>query len=541
MCGILSIIQYGQDCATALDMDSMKKSLTKLGARGPDRLSYYWSRIENTGIFFGFTRLAIMNLSESGQQPFQDNTGMIIANGEIYNYLDIAEKYDIKHHQNCDCRVLLPLLDKVGFVEVVTNILDAEFSMVYYEKSTNTLYAARDRYGVRPLYWGYNTSTKTIAFGSELKSLHDIMEHVEQVVPNMICRISLSNQEFSTSNISFEPYYDYNMLVPNYRLTNTDDIHNTIRRLLTDAVAKRLVSDRPIGFLLSGGLDSSLIVAIASRILGPDKITCFSIGIDGSPDVEAAKCVIEWLNIPKTQHHIIPFDVNTGIECISKVIECIETYDITTVRASTPQYLMAKYIQSNTNIRVILSGEGSDEIHGSYRYFRTAPDALAFHNETIRLLQELYLFDNKRTDRTMSGNGLEVRVPFLDYAYVEFIKLINPQLLMYRSNYMEKQIVRDAFVGYLPHDILYRSKEAFSDAVSNGETNWANCLLTFAQTNKIDGTYDHNQPQTVDAMYFRQVFEKIYPNRGNVLPHYWLPKFQSTNVTDPSARVLDCY
>ncbi len=297
------------------------------------------------------------------------------------------------------------------------------------------------------------------------------MEYVAPVKPNEMAMVDLAPHHSCSDSIEFTPYYDYNTLTP--YLTKSDDIkqiHLLTREYLTNAVSKRLMADRPIGFLLSGGLDSSLIVAIATKLIDPKKIVCFSIGLVGSPDIEAAKKVVNYLGI--VNHHVIPFSILTGIKEIPNVIRSIESYDITTIRASTPQYIMAEYIQNKTDIRVLFSGEGSDEIYGSYRYFRDAPTVIDFHRETIRLLEELYMFDNLRTDRTMAAHGLEVRVPFLDFKYVEFIKQLNPALLMHNSEIIEKKIIRDSFVGYLPNEILYRSKEAFSDAVSSNEVNW---------------------------------------------------------------------
>lgn len=543
MCGILCLLQYDK----SVDENVACNCLNYLENRGPDMTSHSSLSVnEFANLFMGFTRLAIMDVTIAGQQPFSDSDGnVVICNGEIYNYKNLLTEHEISTTSHCDCEILLPLYKKVGFYKMIENELDAEFAIILYSESEKKLYVARDRYGVRPLYYGYNTTTQTFGFASELKALHDVMEYVVQLPPNCILTIDLSVRYSNiVESVSKYNYYNYDNLQYKQGLNDVNYIQEQINCFLTEAVRKRLQSDRPVGFLLSGGLDSSLIVAIASRILGPDNITCFSVGCDGSPDVEAAKKVVQYLGI--TKHHIIPFSLEEGYESLTEVIRAIETYDVTTIRASTPQYLMAKYIANNTDIRVLLSGEGSDEIHGSYRYFRNSHDPNEFHNETIRLLCDLYLFDNKRTDRTTAAHGLEVRVPFLDFAYVEFITSINPYLLMYRPDYMEKKILRDSFVGYLPDEILYRSKEAFSDAVSSEKMNWAQSLRLIAQQKYSDHElnniqYEINQPLTLDALYFRKIFETIYPNRDNILPYYWLPRFQNTEVVDPSALVLSCY
>lgn len=548
MCGILCLIKYNGQ----IDQTEALECLDKLKARGPDKQNYTIINTNpNVSIFLGFTRLAIMDTSDDGLQPFNDDESYILCNGEIYNHTKLAKQYKINLKTGCDCEILLPLLKIVGFENMIKDELDAEFAIVSYNHNNNIVSVARDRYGVRPLYYGYNKEKGLIGFASELKALHPLMEFVEQVKPNVITTVNLHdtsnlyNDGFDiTTILKRKEYYFYKDLNASMFMDNIDYIHEQINSLLTEAVRKRLTSDRKIGFLLSGGLDSSLIVAIACKIIGAENVTCFSIGIEGSPDVVAAKKVVEYLGIKN--HHIVPFSVDIGLKYLPDVIQTIETYDITTIRASTPQYIMAKYINENTDIRVLLSGEGSDEIHGSYRYFRDAPNVFLFHWETIRLLEELYCFDNQRTDRTMAGNGLEVRVPFLDFEYVEFIKRINPILLMYRSDYMEKCIVRDSFKGYLPDDILYRSKEAFSDAVSNSEVNWAKTIQIVAdkeisEDELENNSYLINKPKTKDALYFRKIFNNYYPDRDNIIPHYWLPRFQKSEILDPSATVLPSY
>jgi len=558
MCGILCLIQYG---GSNIDVDMANECLEKLNPRGPDQSNFIVKRL-NTGveIYLGFTRLAIMDLSDDGMQPFQSNQGdFVICNGEIYNYKKLANNNKIETKTNCDCEVLLPLFNKLGinFYEE----LDGEYAMVIVDKSDQKIFAVRDKYGVRPLYVGFDRETKIIGFASELKALHPIMESVEQVKPWQTIEMSFNLEMISGLTADVSDLIQYNNR-EDYPKMSFDDIteyrsewiRSELKNILTNCVSKRLHSDRPIGFLLSGGLDSSLITSIASNIIGPQYTTCFSIGIDGSPDVEAAKKVIAYLGIPEKNHHIIPFDTELGLQILPNVIRDIETYDITTIRASTPQYLMANYIKEQTNIRVVLSGEGSDEIHGSYRYFRDAPNAYQFHTERTRLLRELTYFDNKRTDRTMAAHGIEVRIPFLDPEYVDFVMKIDPNLLMYKTNQMEKQLLRDSFIGSLPTEILYRSKEAFSDAVSTKEINWANSIKELANnsvfdmvskdsgpTNSNRNKFAINKPRTPDALYFRKIFDINYYNRDNIIPHYWLPRFQKEDVLDPSATILNCY
>ena len=548
MCGILCLIQHGGD----IDCQKINQCMDKLSARGPDKMSSQIIQVNDKSIVMGFTRLAIMDTSDAGLQPFTDKLGnSVICNGEIYNFRELATKHSIELTSGCDCEILLPLYHKIGFEKMVSFELDAEFATVILDKQQNKIFAARDRYGVRPLYYGENKTTGIQGFASELKALHPIMEFVRQVVPNEIITIDLSTGMMS-DNLDVHEYYSFNDIVPcsidvmdaQREQQVSEPIREKIRELLIETVKKRLTADRKIGFLLSGGLDSSLIVAIATKLLGPENIVCFSIGIDGSPDVIAAKQVVEYLKIKN--HHIIPFSVEQGLSVLPDVIAAIETYDTTTIRASTPQYIMAKYISENTDIRVLLSGEGSDEIHGSYRYFRDAPGPCEFHAETIRLLRELCYFDNKRTDRSMACWGLEVRVPFLDFAYVDYITKLNPRLLMFRRDYMEKMIIRDSFKSWLPDEILYRSKEAFSDAVSNNEVNWAKSIQVVAEsqitTSELaNNEFEFNTPKTIDALHFRRIFAKIYPARDTIIDHYWLPRFQKTEVYDPSARVLACY
>jgi asparagine synthase (glutamine-hydrolysing) len=533
MCGIFFSVSN--------NTESINNNADVLTNRGPDQSREYTQYINPYTLTYKFYRLAIRGLDESGMQPFLKNHSVAICNGEVYNFEELIKKYNLDiSTSDSDCSVILPILEKRPF-DYLLHELDAEFALVVYDSHTNCIYAARDRFGVRPLY--YAIEDNSIFFASELKALYKYSKYVQQVKPSYLYTIDLSKPRLE---LHTSMYFD----IDRYNFTSTSikyNLHSKIHDTLIKSVNKRLASDQPIGFLLSGGLDSSLVVAIASRLLGPDKITCFSIGMDGSPDVEAAKQVVEYLGIKN--HHIIPFNVDLGMKELPNVIRTIESFDTTTIRASTPQYIMAKYIRDNTNIKVLLSGEGADEICGSYRYFRDAPNVIDFTTETVRLLSELCYFDNLRTDRTMAGCGLEVRVPYLDFEYVDLIKSIPQHFLMNSKSVMEKKIIRDSFKGYLPDPVLYRSKEAFSDAVSSKEVNWYKSVQKYAEEIISDVEFNNrhlrwtvNIPHTKEAYYYRTLFENEYGNTfDSIIPHYWLPRFQKEVVVDPSATVLSSY
>lgn len=530
MCGILCLYYCDK-----VDLGQSLTCLEQIIHRGPDAIHHKLIKSHKGEIFFGFTRLSIMDVSTCAMQPFSKDGNHIICNGEIYNYKKFLNTYKLKLDTTCDCEILLPSYEKCKDIREFVLELDAEFALILYDKKINTIYAARDRYGVRPLFYGFNRQNSIYGFASEMKALIPLMDTIMPVQPNTIFSLSLENEDILQQQIYFN--YEYDKMI----VSDLDLLKDTLRYTLIYAVSKRLQSDRPIGFLLSGGLDSSLIVAIATRILDPANIECFSIGLPKSSDIVASKRVCEFLGIKK--HHIINLDINNALETIPEVIKMTETYDITTIRASTPQYIMAKYISTQTNIKVLLSGEGSDEIHGSYKYFRNAPSPAEFHKETIRLLRELYMFDNLRTDRTMASFGLEVRVPFLDFAYVDLIMKLDPKLLMYKNGRIEKQLIRDAFKGYLPEEILYRPKEAFSDAVSDKNITWYKTIENLAESkitddDLINNKYVINKPEIKEALYYRDIFNSYYKNQDGVISHYWLPLWNG-KITNPSATILN--
>lgn len=505
MCGIL--FTYG------VPLSQAQQGLETLKGRGPDASKIITRYLKGKAIHCGFTRLAIMDLSDKGMQPFTDDRFIAMCNGEIYNHLD----FDVVTDSQSDCSIILPMLREYSFYLTINNF-DGEFAVIVFDTLKKCIHVARDRYGVRPLFYAHNEDMTQFGFASELKAL--VASFGDGITITPLDPSCYYKHDFKYLQ-SFQNGFPGDQISPRLPVCPLE-----LNKLLTASVKKRLFADTPgpLGFLLSGGLDSSLIVAIACRILGPDAVVCFTTGAPDSSDVIASKKVVDFLGIKN--HHIVDFSSDEGVKAIEEVVRVTETYDVTTVRASTPQFLMAKYI-AKQGVKVVLSGEGSDEITGGYRYFKSAPDADSFREETIRLTKDLYLFDNLRTDRTLASQGLEVRVPFLDHAFVSYVLDTDPQ--EWFSARPEKKPLRDAFVGYLPDEILYRGKEAFSDAVSSQKQAWR---LAVADGAKEEGVGSEKE-------WYRAIFDKHYSGHSNVIPYMWMPKWQDESVTDPSATVLN--
>ena len=532
MCGIFGYFSKNLDKSDLL----IQENFNKIKHRGPDYSTFV--NLKN-GLKFGFHRLAIVDTSQEANQPFYYSDNVSICNGEIFNHSILEKKYNFEMKTHSDCEVLLHMFNKFG-IDRLVNELDAEFAFVIYDKKNNMLYVGRDPYGVRPLFIG--TSSNTIAFCSEAKGLTDFEDlTVEPFLPGHYMQVCLDTLEFKYTN-----YFNISNIGTIERLDgNRDYILNLINNSFTEAVVKRLMADKSIGCLLSGGLDSSLVTSIVSRNI--KDIQCFSIGLENSVDVIAAKKVSKYLGIPVENHHIVTFTVEEGLQALESVIYHLESYDITTIRASTPQYLLAKYIKTNTDVKVLFSGEGADELFAGYQYSKDAPNAQELHLDTIKLLKELYMYDNLRTDRTISGWGLEVRVPFLDKEFTKFVLSLDPNLRKPSKDIMEKMLLRDSFKNYLPDEILYRPKEAFSDAVSSKEISWYKTLckhidgiITDDELKDASNKYPFNTPQTKEALYYRNIFAKLYPNRDKLIDHYWMPMWQG-DIKDPSATVLACH
>ena len=520
MCGIMA---YCGKCKLSV----FEKGFNKTVSRGPDM-----TRTENVGDgIFGFHRLAIMGLHEEGMQPFELNGSYAICNGEIYDFQllkdDLIKKgYTFK--SDSDCEVLLPLYREYG-VDMFS-MLDAEFACVIYDGKTGEFIAARDPIGIRPLYYGYDKDG-VIVFASEPKNL---VGTVGKILP------------FPTGHYyKGGKFISYNAIADRqkYSSDGIDEVCKNIKEKLIAGVKKRLVADAKVGFLLSGGLDSSLVCAIAQRI-SKTPIKTFAIGMVGDAiDLKYAKQVADYIGSDHTEFYMTKDEVLSSLE---EVIYILGTFDITTIRASMGMYLLCKAIHENTDIRVFLTGEISDELFG-YKYTDFAPDAEEFQKESEKRIRELNMYDVLRADRCISVNSLEARVPFGDIDFVKYVLSVDPELKLNKCN-KGKYLLRKAFEGdYLPHDILYREKAAFSDAVGHSMVDY---LKEYAESLYSDDDfaimkekYTHAKPFTKESLLYREIFEKYYAGQSQMIADFWMPNksWQGCDVNDPSARVLSNY
>lgn len=509
------------------DFEKIKKSFEKSNSRGPDGTSYY----NANSALLGFKRLAIMGLNEFGMQPFSYDDKVLVCNGEIYGFRDIKiellkKGYSFK--SDSDCEILLPLFKEFDFEMFFK--LDAEFALIIYDKKEDKIIAARDSLGIRPLYYGKSKSNDTYIFASEPKILVDLVEDIFPFPPGYY--------------FDGEKFIQYSFITDvESKHTRMRDVEKNIHSLLVEGVRKRLDSDAPIGFLLSGGLDSSLVCSIATKIL-KKPIETFAIGMEKDAiDLKYAKEVADYL---KTNHHEVIITRDDVISSLEEVIYNLATYDITTIRASVGMYLLCKYIHENTDIKVLLTGEISDELFG-YKYTDYAPNPEEFQKESKKRIDEIHMYDVLRADRCISSNSLEARVPFGDLAFVKYVMEIDPKIKMNRYN-KGKYLLRKAFEGdYLPKDILYREKAAFSDAVGHS---LVEDIKEFAEDYYTDEEFEINrkkytfaQPFTKESLMYREIFEKYYPGQAHMIKDFWMPNksWKGCDVDDPSARFLKNY
>lgn len=532
-------------------------AVTLLENRGPDSHGEVYIKAEKAHILLVHTRLAIQG--DSSPQPLYslDKTVVCIVNGEIFNWKDLEGELNYSCTKS-DCEIILPLYQKYkdNPVEIFKR-LEGQYSFVLYDINTGNILIGRDHIGITPLYIGTNRQGKFIV-SSELKALTGLVNDISVFEPRhfyygSIDRLS-TNKDMWSEYVNYHEKFDMNMpqnLVQNLPDVARDIIQKNIAQLLQNSVRSQLAElDKEYGVLLSGGLDSSLIAAIVAKNSG-GKIKTFSIGVDKDvPDLVAARKVAEFIG---SEHHEYYFSIEEGLALIPKVVWNIETYDCTTVRASTPMMLLTSKIKGSfPNIKVLFSGELSDELF-CYLYGANAPSPHEFQLETINLVSSVHLFDCQRANKSCMASSIEVRVPFTDSRFVEYIMSLHPKWKMFGPSHghgrcrMEKQLLRDSFKGWLPDEILYRKKEQFSDGVSGfkRENNWIDGIMEH-----VEGWYDddefmakkdryvYNRPDTKEKLYYRELFCKLFSaheNSSELLIKQWIPKWSGT--TDPSGRV----
>ncbi len=546
MCGIIGIFNTPRQSkelrAKALDM------ARRIRHRGPD-----WSGIyaEGTAIL-AHERLSIVD-PESGGQPLLSDDGKVAlcVNGEIYNHRDLRKHFEGKYNfgTKSDCEVILALYKEKGihFLEDLNGI----FAFALYDSERDEFLIARDPIGVIPLYIGYDNEGK-VYVASELKALEGQCDRYEPFLPGHY----YYSREGKMHRWYTRDWESYKAVEG--RKADVQELHDA----LESAVQRQLMSDVPYGVLLSGGLDSSIISAIAqkfsARRIETDnqsaawwpRLHSFAVGLEGAPDLIKAREVAEHIG---TVHHEIHYTIQEGLDALRDVIYYIETYDVTTVRASTPMFLLARYIKS-MGIKMVLSGEGADEIFGGYLYFHKAPDAQAFHEETVRKISKLYLYDCLRANKALCAWGVEGRVPFLDKEFMDVAMRLNPEAKMAPGKTIEKKILRQAFADMLPESVAWRQKEQFSDGVGYS---WIDTLKSITSAAVTDEQMEHaaerfpiNPPQNKEEYYYRTIFEEHFPSESAArsvpsIPSVacstaealaWDASFQHTN--DPSGRAV---
>ena len=534
MCGIFGF--FNNETLTQEKLVILNKYAMKCSHRGPDNTK---EKLVDGKSYLVFHRLMINDMSDQGNQPIshpQDDNLTLICNGEIYNYRELVEENGFIMNSSSDCEVILHMYKRFGIETTVKN-LDGVFAFILIDKEKDLIWVARDPIGVRSMYIGENETSVCVA--SELKCMVDgssrLVDNIKQFPPG---------NYYELNSKKFTQFYNYSY--PTNPDQNIKNIMENINSLLKEATKKRLLSDRKIGCLLIGGLDSSLIAGILCKFYNPADLHTFSIGLEGSVDLKYAKIVADYLG---TNHHEVIVSEEDMLGTIEEDIAMIESYDTTTVRASTPMFILSKYIRDNTDVVVIFSGEGSDESSGSYMYFHNAPTSTEFKNETVRLMEDLCYFDVLRCDKSTAGAGLEVRVPFLDKKFLDYYLSIDPSLKMPKKFGIEKYLLRKAFEeeNLLPKEVLWRMKEGMSDGVSSKKKAWYEIIQDKVNKNMSDrefamlqNKYNHNTPLIKESMYYREVFDEAYEDTSNTIPYYWLPKWCG-DLIEPSARVLNCY
>lgn len=521
MCSIMGF--YGK----TISQDKFSEGFEKTVSRGPDM-----SRVIGVdGGILGFHRLSIMGLDESGMQPFTLDGDYAVCNGELYGFRKLKKELEERGYtfrSESDCELLLPLYHEYG--TEMFKMLDAEFACIIYDGKTKEFIAARDPIGIRPLFYGYDDKGGMF-FASEAKNLVGLCDKITPFPPGCYYK----DGKFVCYNDISKP--------KSVICDSLDDAAKNIREKLIRGIEKRLDADAPIGFLLSGGLDSSLVCSVAAR-LSENPIKTFAIGMSTDAiDLKYAREVADYIGSDHTEVIITEDDV---LSALPTVVSILGTFDITTIRASVGMYLVCKYIHENTNLRVILTGEISDELFG-YKYTDFAPSPEEFQREAEKRIREIYMYDVLRADRCISVNSLEARVPFGDIDFVEYVMALTPEMKINRWG-KGKYLLRHAFEGdYLPEDILMREKAAFSDAVGHSMVDdikaFAEKRYTDEEFTEKSKKYTYAAPFTKESLLYRELFEKYYPAQAEMIAGFWMPnkEWAGCDVNDPSARVLSNY
>jgi asparagine synthase (glutamine-hydrolysing) len=520
MCGIWALI------GEHMSMSDVSRYVKQIKNRGPEDTRI----ISGSRYQLGFTRLALNGLSNRGMQPMTLDSTRWICNGEIYNWENIADEIGFINRSGSDCEIIGSALNKFGSIDEFFRRLHGVFAMVIIHG--DQVIIGRDPYGVRPLFIQSNYSQ--IIVSSEVKALSNV-GYIKPFPPGHYAVI-----DAKTLSIKYTQYH-----IPNIVPIPRDDVFVKLRDSLTTAVNLRMLTERPIAALLSGGLDSSLIAALVQKELVKSNrppLETFSIGFQGSEDLRHARMVADHIGSNHTEVIMTPDEF---FNAIPEVIRDIESYDITTVRASVGNWLVAKEISKRSQCKVVFNGDGSDEVLGGYLYFYRAPNDEEFEIESNRLLKDIHMFDVLRSDRCISSHGLEPRTPFLDKAFVDLVKSIPVDMRRPTSEHMEKWVLREAFkeTGILPLEVLYRKKEAFSDGVStqNGVSWYQECqtraLLKVPDWKDKLAGIQHLAPYTAESYYYRILFEYYYQGVEHLVPYFWMPKW-SPETSDPSARTL---
>ena len=574
MCGIFFVQQFIHPETLKkykkILLESIKiyqNDFSKFSHRGPDNSIFLNDRqfSNDYACFWGFHRLSINGQTPESNQPFFIKNCRLICNGEIYNFRSLIKEFNLEeeYKSKSDCEIIIHLYKKLGIRDMLRR-LDGVFALVLHDYDTNTTYVARDPVGVRSLFIsGYDyTFSNTMIVSSELKGINECFRpNAKQFPPGCYATYSKLVNGFDKANTPFFNFISYyeNVSITHDILTGqTERMYNyptvegdeaseenicaNIATLFEEAVVKRLMSDRKVGALLSGGLDSSSVVAIMCRHMPAKDLNTYSIGMKGSTDLIWARKVADYLG---TNHHEVCLTEEEFLCAIQETIHQIESYDTTSVRASVPNYLVSKYISTNTDDCVIYCGDMSDEIFGSYRGFMKAQNEEDFKRENERMVRDVCYFDLLRSDKSISGAGLEARVPFADKKFLQYVMSIPPRYKMFSDERIEKYIFRKAFSGLLPDDILWRRKEAFSDGVSGHERSWFQIIREYIDTEVTDDEYNnainiiHNAPYDKESFYYRKIFDRLYAGCEQTIPYFWRHPF--CEETDPSARLLTCY